>query len=179
MKEEYLDILDENGEKTGQKETILDTHRKALIHRTVHVWLVNDEGQILVQKRSKTMRAYPGYWYNSASGHISAGESSLEAAQKETKEEIGVEFPEKDFVFLFTVRMPKVELTEEFTDNEFNDVYLVRCNFPLEKFKIQEREVEDLKWISINEFKSWVRGDGPLLIPNQEEYNLLLKELEK
>lgn len=37
---------------------------------------------ILIQKREKNRVAYPGYWDISASGHVSAGESSLEAAQR-------------------------------------------------------------------------------------------------
>ena len=56
MKEEKLDIFNQNGEKTGESETYEYAHLNGLLHRTVHVWLVNSQKQILLQKRSKNKR---------------------------------------------------------------------------------------------------------------------------
>jgi isopentenyldiphosphate isomerase len=78
---EYLDILDNNGNKTGETRSYDEVHEKGLIHRTVHVWILNSKKELLVQKRSKDRRAHPDYWDISAAGHISAGQTSLEAAQ--------------------------------------------------------------------------------------------------
>jgi len=42
--EEYLDILDEQGNVTGRSETYDSVHKLGLIHRTVHVWFLNSRG---------------------------------------------------------------------------------------------------------------------------------------
>ncbi|MBI4281803.1 hypothetical protein HY625_03210 [Candidatus Uhrbacteria bacterium] len=57
---EYLDVLDANGNPTGKKKSHATIHRDGDWHRAVHVWIVNDQQQLLVQKRSETKPAYPG-----------------------------------------------------------------------------------------------------------------------
>src|SRR3954469_11119213 len=93
---EYLDILNKKGEKTGETQTYELAHKHGLVHRSVHVWVVNSRKQILVQKRSSNKQAYPNYWDISAAGHISAGQTSLEGAQMETQQEIGMSLVDKD-----------------------------------------------------------------------------------
>ena len=55
------------------------------------ILLENSQGQYLVQIRSATDDSYPLHYDFSAGGGIDDGESSLEAAHKELKEEIGIE----------------------------------------------------------------------------------------
>lgn len=43
-------------------------------------------------------------WDISVGGHISAGQTSLEAAKRETAEELGQILSDKAFTFLFTIR---------------------------------------------------------------------------
>ena len=49
---ELLDILDENGNKTGEVEERSEVYRKGLWHRSCHIWIENDNKEILVQKRN-------------------------------------------------------------------------------------------------------------------------------
>ncbi len=92
-----FDILDENGEKLGETETYNTIHAEGLLHKTVHVWVLNSKSEFLLQKRSKYLRSRPLYWDNSASGHVLTGQTSLEAAQTETKEELGLSLLSSDF----------------------------------------------------------------------------------
>src|SRR3989344_1498741 len=101
---EYLDILDENGELTGQTVAYDVAHQKGILHKAVHVWLLNSKGELLIQKRSANKEAYPNQWEISASGHVSAGQTSLEAARRETKEELGLDLPDQAFQYLFTLK---------------------------------------------------------------------------
>jgi isopentenyldiphosphate isomerase len=177
--EEQIDILNEQGEKTGESRTKTDVHKLGLWHRTIHVWFINSKGEFLLQKRSKNMEAYPGYWYNSVSGHISAGQSSLEAAQRETHEELGVLLPEDNFKYLFSVRKQEVLNGGMYLNNEFNDVYLVHSDLALSEFKIQTEEVDEIKFVSLEEFKKWILGKGELFVPDTEEHKKLLEFLAK
>ena len=87
--EEIIDLLDEKGKVIGEvsKEK---AHKSGLFHRVVHVWILNDKNQILVQRRSKAKDFYPNVWDVSFAGHIHAGESSLDAALREGKEELAM-----------------------------------------------------------------------------------------
>ena len=103
MTEEYLDILNEKGELTGESGTSKYVHGKGLLHRVVHVWILDKNKKLLLQKRSLKMTAYANYWDISSAGHISTGQTSIEAAQRETEEELGLTFPSEIFKYLFTI----------------------------------------------------------------------------
>lgn len=65
-------------------------HDKSLIHRAVGVVILNDKGEILLQKRSMHKEGDPGKYDVAVSGHVSKGEEYEDAAKREMMEEIGV-----------------------------------------------------------------------------------------
>jgi isopentenyldiphosphate isomerase len=94
--EELLDIVDEDGFPTGRvldKKTI---HARGLRHRDVHVW-VTDGKNLLEQQRTWDKSIMPGAWDISVGGHVAAGEDYLDAAVRETKEELGMDLPRERF----------------------------------------------------------------------------------
>ncbi len=71
MKEEYLDIVNEKGEPTGETIERNTAHTLGIRHRTSHVWLLRKkEGmiQILLQKRSDNKDSHPGCYDISSAG---------------------------------------------------------------------------------------------------------------
>lgn len=178
-KEEFLDIYDENGELTGEVQTYDDVHLHGLLHKTIHVWVINSKREILLQKRVKTMRAFPSHWDISASGHISSGQTSLEAAKVESLEEAGINLPDSAFIFLRMVRQPIRIHNDTFTDNEWNDIYVAHCgDYSIPAIESLDGEVEELRWINQTNFKEWIKGNGEKLVPHEEEYQILLEYLE-
>lgn len=177
MSEEYLDILNEKGEPTGESRPYNDAHQKGLIHRTAHVWFVNSKKQILLQKRASNKLAYPDYWDISAAGHISAGQTSLEGAQMETKEELGLSLPGEAFVFLCTLKENIILNQGTYVNNEFQDVYVVRMDIELSQMHSDE-EVSELKWIEFEEFKLISKDEKSMLVPHAEEYDRLIRYIE-
>jgi len=90
---EEMDIIDDNNVVLG-KTTQEDIYKRKLNHRIVHVFVVHPEtGEVYFQKRAETKSFLPGYYCTSAGGHVQAGESYLQAAARELKEEIGLETP--------------------------------------------------------------------------------------
>jgi 16S rRNA (adenine1518-N6/adenine1519-N6)-dimethyltransferase len=63
--------------------------------------VTNSRDELLVQQRSSTKDSYPLHWTSSASGHLDAGEGYLEAAERELREEMGLEAPLE-----FLVKLP-------------------------------------------------------------------------
>lgn len=90
MMPEMIDVLDENGIKTGQIVTRDEVHRKGLWHRCIVVAILNDKNEILLQQRSQEKLTNPGKWDVAAAGHVDAGEDALSTVIRETSEEIGV-----------------------------------------------------------------------------------------
>ncbi|MBV9298263.1 MAG: ribosomal RNA small subunit methyltransferase A, partial [Verrucomicrobia bacterium] len=65
-------------------------HRENLLHRAVHILLLNNRGELLLQKRSHRKDRFPRCWDSSAAGHVDANESYRECAMRELQEETGV-----------------------------------------------------------------------------------------
>jgi isopentenyldiphosphate isomerase len=92
---ELLDIVDLSGEPTGEQRDKADVHRLGLWHRDVHVWLTDGQN-MLQQQRAWDKSIMPGAWDIAVGGHVAASESYLDAAMRETEEELGIRFaPER------------------------------------------------------------------------------------
>lgn len=87
--EEIFDVVNEADEVTGQA-TRSEVHARGLLHRAVHVFVVNRHGELLLQKRSRFKDVHPGVWDSSVAGHLDAGEDYADAALREMEEEMGV-----------------------------------------------------------------------------------------
>ena len=94
MAKEILDIVDDNGQPTGEVIDRVTAHREGILHRTSHVWLVrikDGRQQVLLQKRSEEKDSYPGCYDISSAGHIIAGSDFETSALRELKEELDVD----------------------------------------------------------------------------------------
>ena len=60
---EYLDILDKSGNKTGEKKPRKEVHSKGYWHKGVHIWIINSNRELLVQRRSSNKDVYPNKLY--------------------------------------------------------------------------------------------------------------------
>lgn len=174
--QEKLDILDTARNKTGEAKTYDEVHSQGLLHLSVHGWVINSKKELLLQKRSKFVRVYPEYWDSSVSGHVISGQTSLEAMQAETKEELGLDLPPEAFKYLFSVKEDYVLNDGAFIENAYNDIYVIYLDRE-EEFKTDVDEVEAVRWLGIEEFKNWTVGHGELLVPHAEEYKKLLEYL--
>lgn len=99
---EYLDVIDEEGNLTGEIVDRKTAHREGIRHRASHLWLVrNKDGkiQVLLQKRSPSKEAFPNCYDISSAGHVPAGEDFETTAVRELNEELGIRADKKDLVF--------------------------------------------------------------------------------
>ena len=176
---EYLDVLDEKGDKTGELKPRSEIHRDGNWHRAVHIWLLNSKRELLIQRRAKTVNVYPNCWDISSAGHISAGENSLDSAIKEAEEEIGIVLTREQLKLIGVVTQEGVLKNNTYFDNEFDDIYLVKINLKLSDIFLKDGEVSEVQWIPWQELQIWVKEARQDLVPHLEEYKLLFKTLEK
>lgn len=82
--------------------------------------------------------------FNCGWGHIQAGESSLEAIVRETKEEIGIDICNDQIIKVLEVKPSK-------NKSKFTDIYLVIKEVDINDIKLQLEEVSEVKYFSLNE----------------------------
>jgi NUDIX domain len=108
INKEYLSELDRNGKNTGNILPRTEIHKSGIWHRSVHVWIMNDENKLLFQKRSKNVELEGGLWDISCAGHVSAGSDSLSTAISEVYEELGIICQKDELEFITTHYCPVI-----------------------------------------------------------------------
>lgn len=99
--DELLDLLDENDVVIG---TILRADYDVLIEkklgyiRGTNIFIINDQGQLWIPKRTADKKIAPNGLDFSVGGHIDSGEDYLDAAIREAKEEINITISPADLV---------------------------------------------------------------------------------
>ncbi len=152
---ENIDVLNEEGAKTGEVLPRKEVHRQGKLHRAVHLYLFNQEKRLLLQRRTAHTDHYPGMWSISVTGHVDAGEESWAAVQRELKEELGMDVAAQDFTFLFTYRRD-AELRPTYIDRQFHDVYACWVDFEIDKVAFDKTAVSEVKLVSLAEFEQMV-----------------------
>lgn len=166
---ELLDIVDENNRLTGRKEDREKVHTEGLWHREVAIWIMNEKGEILLQKRAATKKQAPNKWAITA-GHIDAGEEPLQAVRRETLEEIGLGLKESDLEFLFVEKMEKKFLEVKYHNRMFNYLYLARTNKEISEFVIQQEELSELKYINLKELEDIIEHQDEEYVFSKSPY---------
>jgi isopentenyl-diphosphate Delta-isomerase len=175
---ELVDVLSPDGRKTGRAVLRSLAHAEGLWHRTVHVWVRNAGGELLLQKRSIVKETFPGLWDISAAGHICAGQLSEDAAIREMGEELGIVAKIGSLRFLFTIQKSYVSPDRRIKDFEISDVYL--CTIPIEKNAItpDPLEVSDVEFHSVSDLKKLLVEKKELFVPHDEEYGRLFEIID-
>lgn len=155
MKEELIDVLDENGILTGEILPRSEIHKRGLWHRSIVVAIVNEKNEILVQQRAANKDKNANMWDISAAGHLSAGQDSLSAATREINEEVSVNLgfnvQLKEFRFMYSFRKEQ-EYREDFIERQFYDFFILRQDgLTDESIKFQESEVQAVKFVTLTE----------------------------
>lgn len=110
-----------------------------------------------------TKKLLPGYWDTAVGGHISYGEDTLTALQRETMEELGLT--------QFKAELLATYLWESKTEREFINVFICK---EFGTFTIDNDEVDEGKFWSKDEIEAAI--DTKTLTPNFEhEYRTILK----
>lgn len=148
---EIWDIYDRNRNLTGRTVERGKPMRQDEYHIVVNVWIRNSKGQWLISKRTPN-KHFPLLWEPTGGSAVS-GESSLNAALRETREELGIELdPEKGKLFTTALRQYK-----KFPD--FLDVWVFEHDCDIKCVKLQPGETCDAMWASTKDIKKLVADE--------------------
>ena len=152
-------IVDENDKIVGSKNR--DALDKEDIYRVSALWITNSNGQILLARRHHTKSHHPRKWGPAVAGTVDEGETHEENIIKETNEELGLKNIKPEIG-------PKTK-----TDNEyrhFTQWFILTVDLDITQFKIQEDEVEEIKWFSQKELKDQLQETPEDFLPTMKKY---------
>lgn len=138
---ELVDLLN------NRKELIGETCERNAVpygkyRLSIHIWIVNDKNEILIQQRSANRKKFPNMWANTG-GACVAGETSIKTVFRELKEELDI-IPNID----------DLELIASYKrEKDYVDVWVLRQNINITDLKFNDNEVQDAKWVTIEDWK--------------------------
>ena len=138
-KKEYLNKVSERHEKIEGE-----------YRQSVHTWIMNSKGEFLIQKRTPNKKNFPNMWSQTGGG-VDSEETTLQAAIRECHEELGINIEKDEIEFMLSFKRKY----------DFVDVWLVKHDYDISTLVLQEDEVSDVMWASIDEIRE-LMGTGKL-----------------
>lgn len=170
LDEEPIDWIDKNGKKILTLNKYL-VHAFGLKHYAVHIFVIDKNGKLILQRRRKDRFLQPGSWDTSVGGHVTSGETLLKSAQRETKEELRI-----------TAKLQllgKIDVIDE-QKNYLNDerVAYYWCHAQQKPY-YQRSEIAGLKAIPLNEVSAFIRRKqcSPMLMAGWKKFGKKIREV--
>lgn len=157
---EFRDLYDKNKNLTGKKIEKGQDVPFGKYYLTVMVFIENDKGEILLQRRSLLKG---GEWATTG-GHPKSGESSLDGMITEISEELGISV-EKSELKLFKTNV---------SEDDFLDLYYLKKNINLDEITIQEEEVSEVNWFTKKQIQNMIEN-GDFFKYHIDEYKYFLE----
>ncbi len=175
--EEKFDVLNEWGEFTGKIASREECHKKGLWHRAVYAFIIDENKNVLLQKRSSTKKLWPNKWDFTLGGHVTSGEFGRQALIREAKEELGIEISDSDIKYL--VGSTSINEQGDIINKHYNECYLITKNIDISDIKIQKEEVSEVKYFSKEELLKRIENNYDGLTDKTGPWNFLKRILEK
>ena len=148
---EKVILVDESDKELGLMEK-MEAHEKGLLHRAFSVFILDDNGDLLLQQRAKSKYHSGGLWTNTCCSHPRAGEETIAAAHRRLMEEMGFDCEiEEMFHFIY-----KAELDQGLTEHELDHLFIGYSN---EDPIINPEEVESWKRMPIENVEADIKNN--------------------
>lgn len=149
-------LVDEQDEEVGSGEK-MSVHKTGLLHRAFSIFVFNDKGEMMLQRRALDKYHSAGLWSNTCCSHPRPGEKTMDSAHRRLREEMGFDcdLSEKSSLTY------KANLGDLF-EHEFDHIIFGKYD---DEPKLNKDEVCDWKWIGVNEVKKDVLDN-----PNRYTY---------
>ena len=175
--EEKFDVLNELGEFTGEIASREECHKKGLWNRAVYAFIIDDNKNVLLQKRSSQKKLWPNLSDVTVGGHVESGEFGRQALIREVKEELGIEIGDNDIKYL--VGSTSINEQGNIINKHYNECYLITKNIDISDIKIQKEEVSEVKYFSKDELLKRITNNYDGLTEKTGAWNFLKRILEK
>ena len=165
---EAWDLYDIDRNKTGKIGYRGEPLAQGQYHLAVDIWIINSDGEVLLQKRSSKKEAGAGLWCCTGGAAI-AGEDSKQTCQREAAEELGI--------------MPDMKLAQMILQhtmgNCHKDVWLIHQDISPDAFHLQREEVDDVRWVTMKQLKRELENPSLFWIWKLHYMDSILKYLNE
>ena len=149
MVEDKVILVDSNDNQIGLMPK-LEAHKKGVLHRAFSVFIFNNDGELMLQRRALTKYHSPGLWTNTCCSHQRDGETNIISGKRRLNEEMGFDtelFEKTSFIY-------KAKFDNGLTEHEFDHVLVGSYNHsPI----INSIEVDSWKWMSMENVKKDIK----------------------
>jgi isopentenyl-diphosphate delta-isomerase len=155
---EDLILVDADDNETGFLSKSQAHDGQGILHRAFSVFLFNEKGELLLQRRAGTKRLWPGYWSNSCCSHPRRGETMQIATRRRLRDELNVE-AELEYVYKFSYQAEFGELGSE---HELCHVYLGRIAGDVHA---NDHEIESVRFVSVADLEAEFEAEPDWFTP--------------
>ncbi len=143
-------LVDKNDKIIGEAEK-LEAHQTGVLHRAFSIFLFNEQGKILMQKRASTKYHSPNLWTNACCSHPNPDEDIIVACNRRLTQELGIVIEEFKFIDKYHYC---IEFDNGLTENEIDYIFFGKIDSHI-KLQLNPKEVEDCVFESLdNVFKN-------------------------
>ncbi len=142
---EYWDLYDKDRNKLDKIAKRGDSLLEGEYHLVVNAWVRNSKNEFLITQRAANKKF--AYMWECTGGSALKGETSIEAAVREVHEELGID------VDATRGQLVGSTLREYPHCSDILDVWLFESDASIDEVKIQEEEVCNAMWASVNQIK--------------------------
>lgn len=170
LDKENIVLVDKKNNVLGTAPKLEAHNKNTPLHRAFSLFLFNFKGELLLQQRSKKKKTWPGVWSNSCCGHLILNEENINAVKRRTYFELGIKLKK-----IYEI-LPDFSYTAEMNGIVENEICPVFVSFTDKKPIINKYEVENIRWISWQDFLNEIKQKlGNYSIWSEEEAKLLAK----
>ena len=144
--DEQVVLISEKDEILGVMEK-MQAHENGLLHRAFSVFLFNEKGEMLLQKRASTKYHSPNQWTNAVCSHPRIDETYIEGAKRRLKEELGIETeitPKFHFIY-------KADVGQNLWEHELDHVFTGDFNGAVE---MNPDEVSEVRYVTMQDLEN-------------------------
>jgi len=158
--EEYVILVDENDNPIGKEEKVKCHLPNGKLHRAFTALIFNNEGKLLLTKRSEGKMLWPNDWDGTVASHPRESETYASSAERRMPEEIGISC-KMNYVNKFEYHVPYKDIGSE---NEICGTLIGTIDSFDESSMIKD-EISEIKWINPDELKNELEHNRDVYCP--------------
>jgi len=158
--EEYVILVDENDNPIGKEEKVKCHLPNGKLHRAFTALIFNNEGKLLLTRRSEGKMLWPNDWDGTVASHPRESETYASSAERRMPEEIGISC-KMNYVNKFEYHVPYKDVGSE---NEICGTLIGTIDNFDESSMIKD-EISEIKWVNPDELKNELEHNRDIYCP--------------